>query len=82
MRLSIFLLGLLLFIIGTALLLSFTLLSNYIATFYPVSGYLGIGVILVGFALLYKGIFAKPRYIEVKLTDVEEGGEEEYSFYS
>lgn len=82
MRLRLFLLGMFLFIFGTVLLLSFTLLSNYIATFYPVSGYLGIVTILVSFPLLYKGIFAKPRYVEVKLADIEESGEEESFFYS
>ena len=82
MRLSIFSIGLLLFTLGIALLLSFVLLPNYIATFYPVSGYLGIGVVLVSFALFYKGVFAKPKYIEVELPVSEESREEESTFYS
>ncbi|HEB37386.1 MAG TPA: hypothetical protein ENI14_01825 [Thermoplasmatales archaeon] len=62
MRIDMLLVGLILFSLGIVSLLAFTMLSNYIITLYPISGYLGLGMIVISFPLLYKGIFSIPPY--------------------
>lgn len=68
MKSGSFVLGLILFLFGMGLLFIFDLLSGYIITLYPISGYLGLAVVLISFVLLYVGICSKSSRQEATPT--------------
>ena len=78
MRIGMLIVGLVLFSFGVAMLLAFTVLSDYIITLYPLSGYFGLGIVLVSFALLYKGIFSMPPYRYEVVASASSSEEEDH----
>lgn len=93
MKIELLITGVILFLFGLTLLLAFAIVPDYVVTLYPMSGYLGLGITLIGFILLYKGIFSPSlhQYKVVKsgsgtvgesadLESLEEWGSEDIFF--
>ncbi|HEX17011.1 MAG TPA: hypothetical protein ENG60_01155 [Thermoplasmatales archaeon] len=59
MRVSILILGLVIFFLGFLMLILFAIIPRYTVTLYPLSGYLGICLTTVSLFLIYKGIFSQ-----------------------
>ncbi len=61
MRIDLLISGVILFAIGVILMHLFAMMTDYITTIYPLSGYMGIGSSIAGILLIYAGIFLGSR---------------------
>lgn len=61
MRIDLLISGGILFAIGVILIHLFAMMTDYITTVYPLSGYMGIGASIVGILLIYAGMFLGGR---------------------
>lgn len=61
MRMDLLISGVILFAIGVILIHLFAIMTDYITTVYPLSGYMGIGSSIAGILLICAGMFLGGR---------------------